>query len=138
MPLNYEKELREAQIAILHILYPEDYKLLKTACKALKIKFERGRQAWKYGKGSTITINGLILHALKIHPKNIQKYIPQLRKILRAPNKLSTLDQLIEEARRNYGENELLAWLRLLNARWEIESEIGIRKKSPGRPRKKS
>lgn len=133
---EYEEELREGQKAILQALYPEDYTKLKEAAKKLGIDFERARQARQYGKGSTVTINGLVLLGIGIHPKDMKKYLPRIREVLQKPKELSTLDSLIEEARRHYGENDLIAWLRLLIARHNIEAEVGVRKKSPGRPRK--
>lgn len=134
---EYEAELREGQKALLQALYPSDYAKLKEAAKKLDIDFERARQARQYGKGSTVTINGLILLGMGIHPKDLKKHLPKIREMLKKPSELSTLDNLVEEARQYYGENDLIAWLRLLIARFNIETELGIRKKSPGRPRKK-
>ena len=101
---NYEKDLREAQRLLLQIIYPEDYKKLRKIAKKLNMEFERARQARQYGKGSTITINGLILMGLDIQPKDIKKYMPTLRKTFTTPNSLSILDELIEETRSYYGE----------------------------------
>lgn len=133
---DYEHELREGQKSILQALYPDDYKKLKEAAKKLGIDFERARQARQYGKGSTITINGLIFIGIGIHPKEIKKYLPKVRTAVKQSSELSVLDELVEDARRCFGENELIAWLRLLMARYEIEAELGIRKKSSGRPKK--
>lgn len=133
---DYEKELRESQKALLQAIYPADYASLKQAAKELNIEFERARQARQYGKGSTFTINGLILFGLGIHPKDLKKRLPKIRELLTQPTNPSTFEELVEEARTYYGENDLIAWLRLLIARYKIETEIGIKKRSLGRPRK--
>lgn len=134
---EFEEKLKEGQKAILQALYPEDYVKLKEASKKLGINFERARQARQYGKGSTVTINGLIFMGLGIHPNEIKQYIPKVREILSENTKMSVIDELIEDARALYGENELIAWLRLLLARHQVESELGLGKKVKLKPKKK-
>lgn len=134
---DYEADLREGQKALLRVLFPEDYIKLKEAARRLGIPFERARQAYQYGKGSTITINGLLLFGLGIHPKDIKKYVPQVREALKKPTKLSDLESLIEDARALYGENDLIAWLRLLLAKHDIETEINTGKKDSVRSTRK-
>lgn len=135
---DYESDLRDGQRALLHALYPEDYTKLKEAAKRLGIPFERARQAYQYGKGSTITINGLLLFGLGVHPKDMKRYVPQVREAMRKPTEPSTLNSLIEEARSLYGENDLIAWLRLLIAKHDIETELKMNKKRSGKPAKKN
>lgn len=134
---DYELELREGQRAILHALYPDDYVKLKQVAKQLGIKFETARQAHQYGKGSSVTINGLIFMGLGVHPTDIKKYIPQVREVVKNNSKTNIIDELIEDARALYGENELIAWLRLLLAKHEVEADLGLRKKSLAKKSKK-
>ena len=135
-----KKELNE-QInglhrAILQSMYP-DSKSLERAAKALKISKETVRQARDYSKGSAQTITGLMIHGGQLSLEDIQSKIPQIRKaMLTKSRKLSVIDRLIESARRKYSEDELISWLRLLLARYEIELELGLRKKI-GRAKKK-
>ena len=56
------------------------------------------------------------------------QYLPKIRKLLGTPEKLTTIEQLFEEMRTKFGDNEVIAWLRLLLARHEIEAEVGLRK----------
>lgn len=125
---DYETELRNGQKALLQTLYPADYKKLKIAAKTLDIDFERARQARQYGKGSTVTINGLILEGLGLTPKDLKKSIPKIREFIANPLTSGRIEELTEEALMHYNENELIAWLRLLIARAEIEVEVGVRK----------
>lgn len=129
------KQLREALKALLGIMYA-DTKALRAAAEALDLPYETARQAKDYGKGSVTTINGLILHGLGITPQNLQNQLPKIRKMFSSPGELTILEKLIEDALYKYGQNDLIAWLRLLNARYDIEKELGIRK-SVGRPSKK-
>ncbi len=135
-----KKELNE-QInglhrAILQSMYP-DAKSLERAAKALKISKETVRQARDYNKGSAQTITGLMIHGGELSPKDILEKIPHIRKAMTTKNKkLSVIDKLIESVRTKYSEDEIIAWLRLLLARYEVELESGIRRK-PGRPKKR-
>lgn len=130
-----DQQLRETLRAVLGIMYAES-KDLRAAAEQLGIPAETARQARDYGKGSVTTINGLILHGLGINPEDLPRHIPKIRKMFGEAGELTTLEKLIEEAIAKYGQNDLIAWLRLLLARYEIEKELGIRK-SPGRPPKK-
>jgi hypothetical protein len=129
------KQLREALKTLLGIIY-SDSKDLRAAAEKLGFPYETARQAKDYGKGSVTTINGLILHGFGISPQDLFKHIPKVRKMFNKSGGLTILEKLIEEALSKYGQNELIAWLRLLLARYEIEKDLGIRK-SAGRPRKK-
>lgn len=129
------KQLREALQALLGIMYA-DSKALKAAADKLGLPLETARQARDYGKGSVTTINGLILHGLGISAHDLQRHIPKIRKMFGDTGELTTLEKLIADASAKFGQNDLIAWLRLLLARYEIEKELGIRK-SAGRPRKK-
>lgn len=113
-----------------------DSKELRAAAEQLGLPFETARQARDYGKGSVTTINGLILRGLGVSPQDLTRHIPKIRKMFGKPGELTTLEKLIEEALARYGQNDLIAWLRLLLARYEIERELGIRK-AAGRPPKK-
>lgn len=128
------KQLREAFKALLGIMY-KDSKELRATADRLGLPYETARQARDYGKGSVTTINGLILYGLGINPQDLHQHIPKLRRMFNKPGELTTLERLIEDALNKYGQNDLIAWLRLLLARYEIEKELGIRK-SAGRPRK--
>jgi hypothetical protein len=130
-----QKQLREALKAILELMYA-DSKDLRAAALRVGLPFETARQARDYGKGSVTTINGLILNGLGIAPQDIQKHLPKIRKMFNKTGELTSVERLIEEALSKYGQNELIAWLRLLLARYEIEKDLGIRKKA-GRPPKK-
>jgi hypothetical protein len=132
---DHSKQLRDALKALLGIMY-SDSKNLRDAADQLGLPFETTRQARDYGKGSVTTINGLILHGLGISAQDLHRHLPKIRKMFAQTGELTTLEKLIEEATAKYGPNELIAWLRLLLARYEIEKELGI-KKSPGRPLKK-
>jgi hypothetical protein len=132
---NIDDQLKNAHRAILEQLYPDSGSLQKVA-SALGIASETARQARDYGKGSVRTINGLILMGLGIQPGELSKHLPAVRKMFSQDAKLTTLESLIEEARSKYGHTELIAWLRLLLARYTIEKELGIRK-SAGRPVKR-
>lgn len=129
------KQLREALKAVLGIMYA-DSKELRGAADQLGLPFETARQARDYGKGSVTTINGLILRRLGVDPQDLARHIPKIRKMFGRAGELTTLEKLIEEATQKYGPNDLIAWLRLLLARYEIEKELGIRK-SAGRPPKR-
>ena len=133
--ISIDEQLKNAHRAILEELYPDSASLQKAAT-ALGIALETARQARDYGKGSVRTINGLILLGLNIHPKDLSKHLPKLRRMFNQQGKLSMMESLIEEARSKYGHAELIAWLRLLLARYAIEKDLGIRK-SAGRPPKK-
>ncbi|MBY0517505.1 MAG: hypothetical protein K2P81_11380 [Bacteriovoracaceae bacterium] len=127
---EFEKSLRESQKAVLRALYPQDYSKLKEAAKFLGIPFENARQAYQYGKGSTFTINGLILFALGIkNPQQLKSYLPKLRESLGNPRELSPLESLIEEARSFYSEKEIEIWITLLLAKKKIELEKKPKKK---------
>lgn len=130
-----EKQLKEALRSILGIMYA-DSKDLRAAADKLGIPFETARQARDYGKGSVTTINGLILQGVGVSPQDLHRHIPKIRKMFGHAGELTTLERLIEEAVSKYGQNDLIAWLRLLLARYEIEKELGIRK-SAGRPPKR-
>jgi hypothetical protein len=130
-----DKQLREALRAVLGIMYA-DSKELRAAADKLGLPFETARQARDYGKGSVTTINGLILHGLGVNPVDLHRHIPKIRKMFASSGELTTLEKLIEAALARYGQNDLIAWLRLLLARYDIEKELGIRK-SAGRPAKK-
>jgi hypothetical protein len=132
---DHAKQLREALKALLAIMYA-DSKDLRIAADQLGLPFETARQARDYGKGSVTTINGLILHGLGISAQDLQRHIPKIRKMFGKTGELTTLEKLIEDALAKYGQNALIAWLRLLLARYEIERELGIQKPT-GRPRKK-
>lgn len=113
-----------------------DQKDLRKAAEELGLPLETARQARDYGKGSVVTINGLLLHGLGIRPQDLQRHMPKVRKMFEQIGELTTLEKLIEEVLSKYGQNDVVAWLRLLLARYEIEKEVGIRK-GPGRPTKK-
>ena len=131
-----QKQLRETIKALLCIMYA-DTKDLRAAAQKLDLPFETARQARDYSKGSVTTINSLILHGFGIAPQDLQKNLPKIRKMFDKSGELTTLERLVEDALSKYGQNELIAWLRLLIARYEIEKDLGIRKKA-GRPPKKN
>lgn len=133
MKEQYSKQIRNAFTETLGVMYP-DAKALRAATAELGISFESARQARDYGKGSVETLMGLVMHGLNIAPHSLQKNLPKVLKMFEKSGDLSGLEQLIQEVVSKYGQNEIIAWLRLLNARYEIESELGIRKK-PGRPK---
>lgn len=127
-------QIRSAFIETLSVMFP-DSDSLHEAAEALGLSFEAARQARDYGKGSVETLLGLILFGLKITPHSLQKNLPKILSMFEKSGELTTLEHLIQEVINKYGRNELIAWLRLLNARHEIEVDLGIRKKA-GRPKK--
>jgi len=133
--MSIDEQLKTAHRTILEGLYPDSAALQKAAA-SLGIAPETARQARDYGKGSVRTINGLILLGLGINPSDLSSHLPKIRRMFGQDGKLSVLEGLIEEARHKYGHAELIAWLRLLLARYAIEKDLGIRK-SAGRPPKK-
>ena len=124
----YSKQIRSAFTETLIIMYP-DSKSLKTAANALGISQEAARQARDYGKGSVETLVGLVMYGLDIAPQSLNKNLPKVLKMFEKNGELSVLEKLIQEVADKYGQNELIAWLRLLNARYEIEKELGVKKK---------
>jgi hypothetical protein len=132
--VTFEEKLKMAHRAILEELYPDSLSLHKAAT-VLGISGETARQARDYGKGSVRTINGLILLALGLQPQDLASHLPRIRRMFSEKGKLSVLEELIEEVRHKYGHIEMIAWLRLLLARYEIEKDLGIRK-TVGRPKK--
>ena len=114
-------------------MYP-DAKSLREAAKELGLSAETARQARDYGKGSVETLMGLMMHGLNIAPNSLQKNIPKILKMFEKSGSLNTFESLLQEAIDNYGQNEIIAWLRLLNARYEIEKELGLIKKAGRRP----
>jgi len=109
-------------------MYP-DSKSLKAAAHELGISQEAARQARDYGKGSVETLVGLVMYGLDIAPHSLNKNLPKVLKMFEKNGELSVLEKLIQEVADKYGQNELIAWLRLLNARFEIEKELGTKKK---------
>lgn len=128
----YSKQIRSAFTETLIIMYP-DSKSLKTAAIELGISQEAARQARDYGKGSVETLVGLVMHGLGIAPEALNKNLPKVLKMFEKNGELSVLEKLIQEVAEKYGHNELIAWLRLLNARYEIEKELDMKKKKRSR-----
>ncbi|HEX7673546.1 MAG TPA: hypothetical protein VF412_05215 [Bdellovibrio sp.] len=115
-------------------MYP-DAKSLRKAAAELGLSFEAARHARDYGKGSVETLMGLLMHGLNIAPNSLQKNLPKVLKMFDKPGALNTFESLLQQAIENYGQNEIIAWIRLLNARHEIEKELGLIKKPGRRPR---
>lgn len=128
MKEQYSKQIRNAFTETLGIMYP-DTKSLKTASHELGISLESARQARDYGKGSVETLVGLVMHGLNIAPQSLFKNLPKVLKMFEKSGELSILEKLIQDVTNKCGKNELIAWLRLLLARYEIENELGIKKK---------
>lgn len=127
MKEQYSKQIRNSFKDTLETMYP-DTKSLKDAAKELGCSYEAARQARDYGKGSIETLMGLVMYGFKIPPQSLQKNLPKLLKMFEKSGNLSTLEQLIQEVVSKYGQNDVIAWLRLLNARYEIEQELNIKK----------
>lgn len=137
---KYEEQAREAVVEIINLLFPEgegDERLYKAA-EELGMSKETARQARSrsHQKGSVETYGSLILKGLNSSPSDFKKHLPKLRKIFTNKERLTIIEELFEEVRNSFTDDEVIAWLRLLLARYEIELEIGIRKK-PGRPKVK-
>ena len=135
MDQKHEKSSREVVVELLNLLYPEgegDERLFFVA-KTLGLDKETARQARSrvHRKGSVETYTSLILSGLDLNPSDLKQYFPKIRKLLETPEKLAAIEQLFEEVRTKFGDNEVIAWLRLLLAHHEIEVEMGLRKKTP-------
>ncbi len=135
MKEQYSRQIRDAFKKTLGEMYP-DRESLRDVATELGISYESARQARDYGKGSVETLAGLVMYGFKIPPASFPKNFPKVFKALEKSSDLVTLEKLLEEALSKYGRNEIIAWLRLLNARYEIEFELGIRKRA-GRSQRK-
>lgn len=136
MKEQYSKQIKSALIETLEEIYPNG-KSLRDAASELGISYEAARQARDYGKGSSQTMIGLLMYGYKITPSSLSK---NLTKVFRAVEKsahFSALEKLLEDSINNYGPNQITAWLRLLNARYEIEAELGIQKRPGRKPKAK-
>lgn len=135
---NLTSQIRGNLWSIVKILYDsDDYDPLYTAADRLSIERERARQAFKSGKGTEVLL-GLILDYYGVDALAVSKSLPKLRKMMDRPGgKLTVTEELIEEARRRFSDNEFIAELRTIIARDEIRTELGLKKRA-GRPRKKT
>lgn len=126
---QYSKQIRSAFTETLGVMYP-DSQSLREAASELGCSFESARQARDYGKGSIVTLIGLVMYGFNIAPNSLQKNLPKILKMFDKSGSLNILENLLQEAISKYGQNEIIAWLRLLNARYDIELELDLRKKS--------
>lgn len=124
----YAKQIRSSFTETLAIMYP-DSTSLRAAANYLGVSYETARQARDYGKGSVETLVGLVIHGLNIPPQSLEKNLPKVLKMFDKSGELTILEKLIQEVAFKYGHHELIAWLRLLSARFEIENELGIKRK---------
>ena len=114
---------------IVRTLYSsDDYTSLYNAAYHLGIEKERARQALKSGKGTEVLL-GLILNYYGIDTFEIKKNLPKLRKIITHPVKLTKIEELIEEIRKRFSDNEFIAELRTIIARDEIRTELDLKKR---------
>lgn len=130
------EQIRESLWSIVKVLYDgNDYESLYTAADKIGIDRERARQAYKSSKGLEVMVALILVH-FGILPSDIKKNIPKIRKMLTGPGKLSTTENLIEEARSRMSDNEFIGELRTIIARDDIRTELGLKKRA-GRPKKK-
>jgi hypothetical protein len=108
---------------------------MRHAAKTTELSFNTVEQANIYGKGSAITFGLLFSYGLGIAPKDLSSYANKFKKAIEERGELDYLDGLFAEARHRYSNDELINFLKVLLAKDEIESSLGLKKKT-GRPKK--
>jgi len=88
------------------------------------------------GEGTQATYELLLCGFYKATPAQLKKTLTSIIKTLSKKPILSDMEEIIQDTWSLYGDHEFAAKLKILQATYQIEIDLGVRKK-PGRPPKK-
>lgn len=107
--------------------------------KAANISESAIKQMKATGKASTVTLIRVAAHLAGLTDKQAANLIENPESLLKQVEPVSELENLFNQMRRQYSDNELAAWFKLLHSKNVVEEHLGISvSASLGKPKKNS